>query len=134
MSKSIKRILICLIFLCILISAYIFIVVPRSFSIKDYEEEISFYSTLGDLYAEPIRSKPEAYFTARKLIRERYVSHGIDIGPEYNKVYSISFDKDNDCWYIKRCYLDTYLGCAVGGTVNVLIRSDGTVLAVWIDM
>jgi len=102
----------------------------RSFSADEYEIRIRWYEQLShediQLGDGEIDSKREALLTARPFLEQRY-----DIGP---CVYSVFYDAENHCWLVRGTMFESWIKSSIGGTQNVIIRSDGTVIAVWLGV
>ena len=80
----------------------------------------------------PIANGEEAVKKAKEIwIREFYVPWGQgNTWEEANgRPIDVYYDKSSDCWYLTGTLPKGYLG----GTPNLIVQSDGEVLALWHD-
>ena len=106
----------------------LFVFCPTGFCIDEYAMQVERYNERNEgIYVSPINSKPEALIEAIKLFENRYTLDEF--------AYSVSYDHTNDCWLVQGKVWLHYRSCggAAGGIDNVIIRSDGTVLAIWVE-
>lgn len=118
-----------IIFACILISKFLY----SSFYLKDYEDKVTRFEEVVEntIYVTEIKHKTDAIAAAEEVW---YNSSNTD-----KYVYSVSYDKKNDCWLIVGRSIDYYnpiywIGGLTGGVNYAIIQSDGRVLAIWYDM
>ena len=131
MKKSVIVItVIILIFAVAFFSAYFILTFPKNngeFSIDDFAEEIEMFAYQGDKkYEEPTDYKVAGKIGI-KAINEEF--------GEYSKASivdwmgcDVQYDKENEIYYVRTYHINPLI---IEGAYNVIIKSDGTVLAIW---
>ena len=96
----------------------------KSFSLADYQWAI--YTDAYESTIDPIPDANGAVAAAKELWQEEY---GESYDQTYGRPVEVFYDAAQECWLLKGAIPEWVLGavpCA-------LIRSDGTVLALWWD-
>jgi len=91
------------------------------FNLKNYDKYVNNYydgRNIGEVDTEET-----AIYKAKELWLEKYGENDTRLGTK------VEFDKKNKCWYIR----GTLPSDTIGGVPHALIKTDGTVLAVWHD-
>ena len=104
---------------------YIFIEVQnvQDFNVDDYKEELTNFSTKSDYPKHEINSSIDVEKTAQKIFNKHF-----EYDKEY-KPYEIFYDENNSVWLVTGTLPDE--PNLTGGVPKVLIKNDGTILAVW---
>jgi len=102
-----------------------------TFSAADYEDEILHFTEQTQIKTEPINSRADAVRAADALWMEYYLK------PENFYQKQVSYDEAVDCWMVHGLMWKSYfmqhnpfIGFS-GGSVFIIISSDGEVLAAW---
>lgn len=93
-----------------------------SFTIDDYSYYVQHFEV--DIITSPITSRKDACNIAVSIWKEEF-----NIVDRKTKPCKVYFDPNNEVWLVRgnsSCF-------SLGGVPNVLIRSNGAVLAVWHD-
>ena len=97
------------------------------FDLEEYQEEIAMFPS--DKHVGPVEDASTAIEKAKELWTEKF-------GPVYGQPYDplkgrkieVSFDEEEDCWLITTRYKRRNVK---GACPSAIIRTDGTVLVVW---
>ncbi len=113
----------------LLVGLYFVLTPPRfagDFSITEFQEEIdNIYFQTGINYGK-IDDDRSAASAGKKAIADRFEDSNGGIFEWMG--CSVRYDAENDAYYIGTYPLDPFM---VGGAYNVILKSDGTVLAIW---
>ena len=96
------------------------------FSINEYKEEIENLNFKTEKKYERITDFRSAAKVGKTAISERF-DHSDGSIFEWMGC-SVHFDNDSDTYYVRTYHVMPFV---LGGAYNVLIQSDGTVLAIW---
>jgi len=93
-----------------------------TFSVDDFEKEISIFSS--SICTQPVYTSQDAVHVAKSIWIEVY-GYGVLL----NRPYIVSFDDSNNVWLIK----GSANGIHLGGIPYLLVHQDGSVIAIWHD-
>ena len=128
--KSNKLITVFLIILIIfIVVALVRVFYYSTFSIEDYDQQVKRCSERDMGYTQRIDNKLDALNAIDEVF-----SFSTD---DANYFYTVSYDKQNDCWLVigdsAIIYNFIYCGRVTGGRRGAIIKSDGTVIAGWVE-
>ena len=99
------------------------------FSIEDYDHQVKCCSEYEIGYTHRIENKLDALNAIDEVF-------SLSTDDTYY-FYTVSYDKQSDCWliigYSGIIYDMIYCGYVTGGQRGAIIKSDGTIIAEWVD-
>ncbi len=108
---------------------YFALTVPKftgDFSINEFQEEMENINFQTEINYGKIDDYRSAASAGKKAIAERFEDSNGGIFEWMG--CSVQYDAENDAYYIRTYHLVPLM---MGGAYDVIIRSDGTVLAIW---
>ena len=94
----------------------------QEFDLADYSETLSTFPS--DFKTGPINSVSDVKKAAKTVWKDMFDGF---VSSDINYSYTFYFDKSNDVWMVRR--QDKTVD--FGGTMCLIIKSDGTALAAW---
>lgn len=127
--KSIVIASIVLMILIVFLCVYFILTAPKfagDFTLNDFRENIENENFQTDKNYGEITDYRTAANAGKKAIAERFENSDGSIFEWMG--CSVQYDKANDVYYVRTYHIAPFV---MGGAYDVIIQSDGTVLAVW---
>ncbi|MBO5756807.1 MAG: hypothetical protein J6S28_03830 [Clostridia bacterium] len=119
-----------LVLIALFLSAYLIATAPMNtgeFSLDEFAWEIENFAFQGDQTYGEIDGWREAAKIGKNVIAEHYEAYSEGSLLEWMGC-SVKYDAQNDVYYVRTFHLTPFM---MGGAYDVILRADGTVVALW---
>ena len=96
----------------------------QKFDLDNYDSYLVEFSS--NLVYEEIKDANDAKAIAEYVWKDKFNISFLD-----NKPYKVFYDEESDTWFVKGTLKALPYQAVVGGVPNIIVHSDGRVLAVW---
>ena len=119
-----------LLFIIVFLSAYFILTLPKNkgdFSVDSFAEEIELFAYQGDTKHGELTDYKCAAKIGKATIEDKFGKTSKGSVFEWMGC-DVKYDKENAIYYIRTYHINPRMK---GGAYDVLIKADGTVIAVW---